>query len=449
MGSQAAGPELVLFVPHPTRSAILTTTDRPALPTASAAGSTTSDQLAAVQARLGSLPPVLRMAVGRLDKDGEATLLLVDLEPIGPDAPAGLAWTDTADLDLAIAAPVELHGTIQRAVRRRHDGPGPLDPPWVRTGWLARASAWMTDQMASLGRPSTSAPRIEYLWAISMILRAESAAGPMYLKASVPVFRHEARVTAEIAELTPELVTRVAAIEPDEGWLLMDDHGDVQLGDGPPERWVLGLEVHAAVQRAWEARTGELAAGGAVVRRISDLAADLPAFASRDALVAAFSAEDRLAWDAAVPAFVDACRRLDVLGPPPTLVHGDFHPWNVADQPSGPRIFDWTDAAISHPFTDLAVYVTRAKDVALRRSMRDTYLAKWADRLDPVALAEAGDLAIVVGTLYQVDSYLRIVESLGPDDVRDFAKATGSWARAAIEATREGIDLVHPGHADG
>jgi hypothetical protein len=271
----------------------------------------------------------------------------------------------------------------------------------------------------------------------------------MYLKCSVPVFGREAEVTAKLAEVTPELVSRVADVQPDEGWLLMYDHGDRRLGDAPPEGWVAGLELLPTIQQAWTARTGELVRSGAAERPIAGLAAALPGFATRDALTAQFSPDDRRAWDAALPAFVAACIRLDELGPTATLVHGDFHPWNLTDEPSGPRIFDWTDAAISHPFTDLAVYVTRADDVATRRAMRDAYLARWSDHLEPAALAEAGDLALVVGTLYQVDSYLRIVESLGPNDIDDLAMATGSWARSAIATLTEGIDLVRPGHADG
>ena len=443
-----AGPELVLLVPHPTRSAVLTTVNG-ALPTVTAPGPRTVEQLVAVAERLGSLPPVLRKAVGRMGEDGDATLLLVDLETIGPEAPDGLRWTNTADLDLATAVAPELRGAMERAIARHRDGPGPLDPPWARPGWFARVSSWMTQQMAALGRPVTAPPRIYYLWSISMVLRAESTDGPMYLKASAPLFDGEAAVTASLARATPDLVTRVAAVEPTEGWLLMDDHGEAHLGDQPPERWVEGLEVHATIQRHWATRTDELARTGAALRPLAELATALPDFASRLALTGEFSAADRRAWDATLPALVESCHRLDALGPAPTLVHGDFHPWNVADGPGGPRLFDWTDAAISHPFTDLAVYVTRARDIALRRTMRDAYLARWADVMDPTDLAGAGDLAIVVGTLYQVDSYLRIVESLGPDDIWDLGTATGSWARAAIDAQREGIALVRTGHADG
>ena len=438
----------VILVPHPRRPAVLTTASG-TLPTVTSTEWSTTELLGAVAARLGSLPPVLRIVTGPIDGTGDSNLRLVQLDAIGPDAPAGLTWTDSAALDLAAAAPLDLRAAVQRAIGRQRNEPGPLDPPWSRPGWFARTSAWMTDRMEDLGFAATEPPRTVYLWGIAIVLRAESAAGTVFLKRSAPVFGQEAVVTGLLAEATPDLVTRVAAVEPDEGWLLMYDHGDRRLGERPHNEWAVGLDRLATVQRAWTARTGELVRAGAPVRSILELAEAVSSFSTRDALASQLSPADRSAWDEAVPAFVAACRRLDELGPSPTLVHGDFHPWNVTDEPAGPRVFDWTDAAISHPFTDLAVYATRPDDPAVRRAMRDAYLGRWSDQLDPVALAEAGDLAIVVGTLYQVASYMRIVETLDPDDLWDLASATGSWARAAVATLTEGIDLVRPGHADG
>ena len=438
----------VILLPHPTRPAVLTTASG-TLPTVTSTEWATTELLGAVAARLGSLSPVLRIVTGPIDRAGDSNLRLVELDAFGPDAPAGLTWTDSAALDLAVAVPPDLRAAVQRAIGRQRNEPGPLDPPWSRPGWFARASAWMTARMEELGCAPTEPPRTVYLWGIAIVLRAESAAGAMFLKRSASVFGQEAAVTGLLAEATPDLVTRVAAVEPDEGWLLMYDHGDRKLGERPQDAWAVGLDRLATIQRAWTARTGELAGAGAPVRSILALAEAVPTFATRDALASQLSPADRSAWDDAVPAFAAACRRLDELGPSPTLVHGDFHPWNVTDEPDGPRVFDWTDAAISHPFTDLAVYATRPDDPAVRRAMRDAYLGRWSDQLDPAALAEAGDLAIVVGTLYQVDSYIRIVETLDPDDLWDLASATGSWARAAVATLTEGIDLVRPGHADG
>ncbi|HET7072010.1 MAG TPA: phosphotransferase [Nocardioides sp.] len=72
---------------------------------------------------------------------------------------------------------------------------------------------------------------------------------------------------------------------------------------------------------------------------------------------------------------VDSCRRLDAIGPGPTLVHGDFHPWNITFGPDATRVFDWTDAAVSHPFVDLATFVFRTRDLSVRRRLVDTCVA--------------------------------------------------------------------------
>lgn len=444
---------LVILVPHPARPAVLTTADG-ALPSARWQASSTLDQLDAVQldavaARLGSLPPVLRVVIEPIDGAGESGARLIECESVGPDAPAGLIWTDASALDLARAAPAGLHDVLRRAIARHAARPDPLDPPWSRPGWVARASAWMVDRMSELGSPATDPPRIVHQWGIAIVLRAELAAGSMFLKSSARVFTQEAAVTGLLAQRTPDLVTHVAAVEPNEGWLLMYDHGPTALGERPPAEWAIGLDHLATIQQAWTARTGELVRAGAPSRPLTDLAASVGAFAARDVFASRLSPEDRSAWDEAVPALAAACHRLDELGPAATVVHGDFHPWNVADEPSGPRLFDWTDAAISHPFIDLAVFATRPLDVAIRRALRDAYLARWSDRLEPDALAEAGDLAIVVGTVYQVDTYIRLVESLHRDDIWDLAPAASSWARSAVATLTEGIDLRRPGHADG
>ncbi len=120
----------------------------------------------------------------------------------------------------------------------------------------------------------------------------------------------------------------------------------------------------------------------------------------------------------------------------------------MAVTPDGPLLFDWSDAAVAHPFLDLAVYVTRTKDIAARRALRDAYLEAWADVLAPAELVEAGDLALVVGALYQVESYRRILTGLDPDDRGGMEGAARSWALAAVATLRDGIEHVRIGHAD-
>lgn len=448
---------VVVLVPHPSRPAVLTTVapewssdGAPRLPTLTLERAfKTRDCLTAIEALLGVAPTPLRIDTRRVDADGDAEVVVVDLESFGPEAPSPYAWTDWAEVPLETLEPPELRDALPRWIGRRQLGPTAADPPWSSPGWSERASAWMVERMAELRAPAFEPPRIVYLWGISAVLRAPSALGPMFLKCSAPIFGREAAVTVVLAQATPDLVTRVAAVEPDENWLLMFDHGETTLGDEPPDAWGSGLEVYARIQQTWVGREGALIDAGASVRSLHDLAAALPTLADQEPMNTELTGEHRAAWNNSIGAFTDACARLEAIGPAPGLVHGDLHAWNVAATPDGPRIFDWSNSAISHPFLDLAVYATRADDVRIRRALRDTYLAHWSEHLSAADLAEAGDLAIIVGTLFQVESYVRILSSLDPDDRGDLSGAAGSWARAAVATLTEGIDLRRPGHADG
>ena len=442
--------ELVVLVPHPDRPALLTPADDPTrLPATALDGEfRLPAALDAIRDLLGTLPPVLRVGYARTDADGEASLVIVDLETVGSGAPPGLSWTDRDAFPLGSIEPVELRAILPRWIARRANGPTPSDPPWARPGWFARASAWTTEHLAAAGMPAVGAPELVYSWGISMVLRTSTADGDVYLKATPPVFPNEAALTACLAAATPKAVTRLIAVDPGEGWLLMRDHGPKVVGDEPPEAWGPGLAAYAGLQRTWCARTETLVRAGAETRTLEALARVVPTLAGREPLATEFSDGERAEWESSGPAFVAACTRLAEIGPAPTLSHGDLHPWNVAVTPDGPLIFDWSDAAVAHPFLDLAVYVTRTKDIARRRALRNAYLVAWQDVLPPVELAEAGELALIVGALYQVESYRRILVAIDPDDRGGMEGATRSWALAAIATLRDGIEHVRTGHAD-
>jgi aminoglycoside phosphotransferase (APT) family kinase protein len=50
----------------------------------------------------------------------------------------------------------------------------------------------------------------------------------------------------------------------------------------------------------------------------------------------------------------EALRLLDGLPEGDRLCHGDFHPGNVLDDPSGPKVIDWHNAARAEPTADVA-----------------------------------------------------------------------------------------------
>ena len=257
----------------------------------------------------------------------------------------------------------------------------------------------MTAEVGSVGATLLAPPEIIQLWDASVVVRATTDAGRFYLKCSADIFRSEAMVTAALAARSPDLLPDVIAVDERRGWLLMADFGDRTLGDEPPDQWHRALPAYAALQQDWLDRAAQLTELGAWSRPVTGLADRVAATGDDDFLMAKLEPELRERWLAAAPTLAEQCRRLSAIGAPATLVHGDLHPWNVTADQVGMRFFDWTDAAVSHPFIDLATFIPRCDDPSLRRQMWEVYIDSWRDHLTAAEIDDAARIALVVGML--------------------------------------------------
>lgn len=417
--------EISLLVPHPRRVAVLVAAADPTLPTLRLQGTepALADIVAACEAMGLGRATVLRQAVtsGHHGGDDELTLL-VELDAGVEEAPDGWVWRD---VDAGLTGRLEPATSRPTVVAWRHeriDGWSPLRPSWSRPGWLAHASAWCVERLAAAGRPAVGVPTQHQLSNLSVVLRCPAEGGDAYFKCSTEIFRSEAAVTRALAQQMPGRVPEVIAVDEAQGWLLMGDLAATELGEQDESLWHHGLTTHAGIQVSWLGRTDELVGLGLPVRSLVHLAAEV----------------EVLTGD---PALAEACRRLDRLGPGPTLVHGDLHPWNVAWGSGAARVFDWTDAAVSHPFVDLATYVFRTQDVAVRRRLVEAYVAAWAPYGPPESLRKAADLAPVVGALYQVQTYRLLLPTLmrnGADD--GMAGADVDWIDRSLKRLEHGLE---------
>jgi hypothetical protein len=411
----------------------------------------TSSILTAIAGFLGDdHPPLLRIVP--LTGRGEPVLSLIEVEPLAKRAdghvpgPDGLAWR-TLTPSLVESAEPELVRPYLRRWLAELDGTatGPGRPSWSRPGWLARASAWMAERLAANGSPLVAAPQMHALWGLSAVIRGETADGAFFLKACSPVFPTEPAITRVLAASDPDLLPNVVAVDEAENWLLMGDIGKTFVGDAPLGRWPDGLAAQAAIQRRWLGRTDELAEAGFERRGLAELASQIPGLPELP-LLAPMKPESRRLLEAAIPRLLEGCERLSTIGPPETIVHGDLHPWNVADVDGRSIVFDWSDSCIGHPFLDLVTYVGRTADVAARRACIDAYLAAWSELLEPDALEEAVWLALPLGALHQVESYRRIVAGIAEDDCWDMAEAGPHYAEQALVWLEDGLAAEFPVH---
>jgi aminoglycoside phosphotransferase (APT) family kinase protein len=103
----------------------------------------------------------------------------------------------------------------------------------------------------------------------------------------------------------------------------------------------------------------------------------------------------------------EAAAELATLGLPDTLVHGDLHPGNVAHDGDSVMLYDWSDAAVSHPMFDLVHLTDRLPDAEAERA-KAAYVDVWREAYPAVDYDRALELAAHVEVAFQVVSYEQI-----------------------------------------
>ena len=410
-----------------------------ALPTVAVSAEPGMDEVVRGVSRLVGEPvTLLRANAAAWDSGFDVTALIAEIGPLSAE-PDGFCWALLNEAGIETIDPAWARASMRSWIRERTTGWSDLRPQWSRPGWLAEAALWMQEQMIMARYPDPEVPRIHHLWGLSVVLSAASPAGSAFLKCSGDRFRHESRVTQVLAGRSRGYLPGVLAIEPDRGWLLMRDLDAPLLGDQPESMWHLGLDALAGLQQEWLGRTDDLLAAGAELRPLCQLADWVNGTALDADLMGRLAPELRGAWLASVPAMVDACASLDRIGPGTSLVHGDFHPWNVAAGQDGTQIFDWTDAAVAHPFLDLVTYIMRTGDLALRRYLLQRYLGLWSAYLSSDDLHAAGQLALVAGSLYQAYTYSQLIPTVMPDDLAQLRDGDVHWLQRALDRFDRGI----------
>lgn len=433
--------EVSWVVLHPHEAAVLVTDGRGpvALP-----ATTLSDRtwlgdapiLTATLAELG-LDAVL-LGCRRLVEDHDTRVqrltLVATLRPSPVTTPPGTRWTAREDVRGLVPEDIG----VVRAGR----------PPWEAPDWFPAAESWLVDQLAAGGRSVAGRMEQHRCWELSSVLRAPTATGPVWFKASAgsELFTDEGAVMALVANWFPSSVPTPLAWDDERRWLLLADFGPELGRDAPIEVQEQVLAGFARLQAATAERLPALRAVGLADREPRRLADQVTAwFPELDATVRLpgldrsswLTEEETAALQAALPQIVALCDELAAGPLPITLLHGDLHMDNVAAEPGLPRppmIFDWTDASIGHPFFDLTTALHGTEADRLR--LREAYLSAWADYASPSRLADAWRAVEVLGPLHHAVSFRAIAAACTPPVDSDMASGTAGWLRSVLTSLK-------------
>lgn len=291
--------------------------------------------------------PLHRRFMPHASKD-EATLIA---EGARPDE---ALWMDGADLPVAV-----------------HE-PHPLRVPWGYAGWLEAALAWIAEHAEGLH----SWKELKS-WSLSCVIRAETGRGTVYFKATnqqPALFANEPLVTQRLAERFPGRVPMPLAIDPERGWMLLEDFGPSLRETRGKDAPALVLVDYPLLQQQTLGQETELLALGCVDRRPAHLLSELPLLLNDSDFLAPLTEEQHtkllsVDWRTKIAAFTDT---------PCALVHGDLHTGNVASGKNNLLYFDWTDASVGLPWLDVLTPLWAESDEAAR-----TLYAAWSTPLPP------------------------------------------------------------------
>jgi hypothetical protein len=349
---------------------------------------------------------------------------LVVTEPARGDwtPPAGLAFASIPPTSGNVPWPIEPRADELLAELRDNAPPPELRPRWMRRGWFDRASRWMRAATTEAGRPLTGDPRPFFLRGISALLRAPTDGPDLFLKAVFAPFHAEPVLTRLLADRFPESVPTVVAVEPDEGWLIVEDIGSAWVGDVPeverPAALGRGARALVTIQRAIAPDGGAIRTlldAGAPHRPLSDLEASVAAAIGPDGFGVGDGGVQPERAQRVAEAIAAAVSRVEAVGLPESVVHGDFHSGNAALVDDRIVIIDWSDAAISNPAIDLVTWIAWSGDRQNEvDAATDAWVDAWSGAVDGNALRAVIDDVLIVGAAYQVVSYDGIRRNLEP-----------------------------------
>lgn len=340
----------------------------------------TRHQFKALEALKRSLrleAPFLRLAARVEQEESKVLAHQFDAPPDGwtPRPPA--EWVP---LDQAHAPPALRPAFEQWLGELRGTPVHPSRPPWARPGWLAEVSEWVGAR-----------PKLVRQWPLSAVYRFDGD----YFKAVFTLFHAEPAVTEALAREHPGDVPEVLRTDVDRGWMLMRElPGRSARG----KQALDGVRTAARIQRAWRGRGQELASLGCRRRGLDEIAAEAPELAP-------------------------LCDELDALEIPETIVHGDLHHGNMLVADERTAVIDWSDAAIGHPFLDLAPVLWIGEKQ--RDELAAAYVEEWETTPRAAAIGEA------LGCVYQAISYRAIAAAFEPADRWLFSEAYDDWLERA------------------
>ncbi len=315
---------------------------------------------------------------------------------------------------------------------------------WAGAAFVDELSDWVRSEV---GVVVSVEPVKVRPWAA--VWRVRAGAGTFFAKQNCALQQYEPGVLRVLADVAPDLVVPVTAVDEERGLLLTPDQGPVfeETAGDDVEPWVRLVVAAARLQRAAAEHVASLESAGLTVlsprdapgytRRRLDELTQLPE-ESPYALTAGQSRSLR----AALPAVEKWGQVVAALGLPLTVNHNDLHGNNAFEVDGRSRFFDFADAVLGDPLGALLIPLNvlatslsaGPEDPRLVR-VADAALETWSDLASLRDLRRALPAALQLARLARVESWVRCCASMTDGELAEWGPSVPGWLGTLAEAS--------------
>jgi aminoglycoside/choline kinase family phosphotransferase len=246
------------------------------------------------------------------------------------------------------------------------------------------------------------------------------------------LFAHEPVLLQKLSEARPGEVPAPLAIDQERAWMLLPDLGSPLAAETDVSLWMDSLRGHARLQRGFADQTERLLSFSCVDRRLTVLDRELDRLFGPNPATEQLEPGERAKLPRRADRLREAINELAAIGVPETLLHGDLHPRNLAVREGRVLAFDWTDAAVAHPFLDLVTFIEKRSPISTDPRVKDAYLAEWEAYASPASLRRALELAGELGALHQVMTSLHLSDHVSRLTADSMVRGATFWLRRLI-----------------
>jgi aminoglycoside/choline kinase family phosphotransferase len=245
--------------------------------------------------------------------------------------------------------------------------------PWHDPSWQKGAHDWIRTQAERHSIQLTGEIEQPHVYHWSTVMRAPTAGGFLFFKATAGETIHEIALTQRLADWFPDCMPELLAADTERGWMLMRDGGGQLRASIRPTKdvkpWEPVIRKYAELQIGLAEHVDEILALEIPDHRLAVLPALYAQLLTdeenlRVGQEKGLTPEEFRQLQSLKPRFEQICADLAAYGIPESVNHGDFHDGNVLLKNGRITFFDWGDADVTHPFVSLRTWLV-SMEIAL------------------------------------------------------------------------------------